>query len=125
MKKIKFLAMMIAALTFCMGFTACGDDNDDEPASIVGTWAGAAVRYPDEEMVVTFNADGTMSGVYDGDAFTGHYKVIGDHLFWYENDEDSEWEGDNDWDYIVSYSISGNTLTFGEIHSENFILERQ
>ena len=66
-----------------------------------------------------------MSGVYDGDAFTGHYKVSGDRLFWYENDEDSEWEGDNDWDYIVLYSISGNTLTFGEIHSETFILERQ
>lgn len=41
MKKIKFLAMMIAALTFCMGFTACGDDDDDEPANpLVGTWVG-------------------------------------------------------------------------------------
>ncbi len=38
MKKIKFLAMMIAAFSFTMGFTACGDDDDDTPDS--NLWVG-------------------------------------------------------------------------------------
>ena len=38
MKRIKFLAMMIAALSFTMGFTACGDDDDDTPDS--NLWVG-------------------------------------------------------------------------------------
>ena len=38
MKRIKFLAMMIAALSFTMGFTACGDDDDDTPDSSL--WVG-------------------------------------------------------------------------------------
>lgn len=38
MKKIKFLAMMIAALSFTVGFTACGDDDDDTPNT--NLWVG-------------------------------------------------------------------------------------
>lgn len=38
MKRIKFLAMMIAAFSFTMGFTACGDDDDDTPDS--NLWVG-------------------------------------------------------------------------------------
>ena len=38
MKRIKFLAMMIAAFSFTLGFTACGDDDDDTPDS--NLWVG-------------------------------------------------------------------------------------
>ena len=44
MKIKKFMAMMIAAVTLCAGFTSCGDDDDDNtvPAaeSLAGTYTG-------------------------------------------------------------------------------------
>lgn len=43
MKKIKFMALMLACLTALVTFTACGDDDDDEPVydpakPYIGSW---------------------------------------------------------------------------------------
>ncbi len=93
MKKIKFLAMMIAALTFCMGFTACGDDDDDEPANpLVGTWVGTFDHdggyYGDGQDVITmtFTKDGEMFANNENASvpqynwtFSGTYELTAHH----------------------------------------------
>lgn len=87
MKKIKFLAMMLVALATCVGFTSCGDDDEEEAANaIVGTWVGTMDGsdgyYDDEICTMTFTKDGQMtaSGVSASEPeynwyFTGTYKT--------------------------------------------------
>lgn len=86
MKKIKFLAMMIAALTFCMGFTACGDDDDDNADNpLIGTWVGTydyegGYTANEEEVVtMTFTSDGKMTAKGESASynwsFSGEYNV--------------------------------------------------
>lgn len=42
MKQIKFLAIMLAMMSICFGFVACGNDDDDDlsytNSALVGTW---------------------------------------------------------------------------------------
>lgn len=95
MKQIKFLAMMIAATIFCLGFSSCGDDDDEDDAvnnMLVGTWVGAMNheggynREGDEVVTMTFTPDGKMTakGVSETHSswnwsFTGTYQITTAH----------------------------------------------
>lgn len=68
MKSIKFFATMLIAIATCVGFTSCGDDDDDENdnSAIVGTWVGTfSEDYGgadiDEIITMTFTKDGKMT----------------------------------------------------------------
>ena len=77
MKKIKFLAMLLMAMTLSFGFTSCSDDDDDAASDIIGTWKHSG---DDWEETYTFNENGTfLLTEYDeywGDKYyeTGTYK---------------------------------------------------
>lgn len=102
------MLLFVAALT--MGFTSCSDD-DDDPASLVGTWQQYDEEY-DEYYQITFKADGTMvdkewdakSGhVYYSE--TGRWQVKGDYL-------EMVWGDDEDEVDRVKFVIKGNKLIF-------------
>lgn len=71
MKKLKFLAFMLAAVFTCAGFTSCGDDDDDDDdnanSAIVGTWVGKEydeegyVNDPNAVVTMTFTSDNKMT----------------------------------------------------------------
>ena len=72
MKMMKFMAMMIAAVTMTFGFTSCGDDDDDPvihaAEQMAGTYSGElSISVMGSEsidaatMVVTKVTDGTVS----------------------------------------------------------------
>lgn len=111
MKKLKFLLCALFAVLCCTALTACGDDDDDEPAgnSLVGTWLmqGGSDWYA----IITLNADGTMAEIeYDeGDTYTatGTYSVSGNVITY-----SLIWAGDSypeTGTYI--FTINGNTAT--------------
>ncbi len=94
MKKFKFLAFLLVGVIACLGFTACGGDDDDEdgpdnPAtesSLVGTWQ---TSYYDEDdkcnntETVTFKKNGTWNSTlkcskYGTEKNSGKYVLNGD-----------------------------------------------
>lgn len=95
MKQIKFLAMMIAVLTFGLVFCSCGDDEDDNLVNnmLVGTWVGAMNSEggydsgtDDEVVTMTFTADGKMTAKSVSEthsswnwSFTGTYQITTAH----------------------------------------------
>lgn len=58
--KLTYLLMIIMTMTMALGFTSCGDDDDDVPtggvAMIVGTWTTS-----DGSITFVFNSNGTGS----------------------------------------------------------------
>lgn len=73
MKQIKYLAFLMLALTFALGFTACGDDDDDDTPSdsqsIVGKWKCTHDAYGDlfdGPYYIIFKSDGTGYDYFDG-----------------------------------------------------------
>ena len=53
--------IMVAVMSV---FTACNKDDDNGGGSgsgIVGTWSGYDVEYPDDQIILVFNSDGTGS----------------------------------------------------------------
>lgn len=103
-----FATMM--AVVMCVGFTSCGDDDDEggsvdvTVANLVGTWQlQSEEEYdedgdleekgsPSEPIYVHFNADNTGCE--------------------YERDED-DW-----WTNPFTYTLNGNTLTYGKGSNE-------
>ena len=99
--------MALVAIIMSVNFTACSDDDDDNP--IVGTWRGEVVDdgkggYSES---FTFNADG--SGIWqefkDGkqiDSESFKYSLDGDKITFTWSDGET---------YTSTFSISGNRLT--------------
>ena len=98
------MLLFVAALS--LGFTSCSDD-DDDPASLVGTWQQYDEEY-DEYYQITFKADGTfLDKGWDGDhsyeySDTGRWQVEEDLLKITYDDEDGV--------DIVHFVIKGNKL---------------
>ena len=39
MKTLRFIGMTLLMVVLCLNFTACGDDDDDDPSNpLVGVW---------------------------------------------------------------------------------------
>lgn len=107
MKTLRLIGATLLMVVLCVNFAACGDDDDDEKASIVGTWKAES---SDDGYVeyFTFNSDGTgkswevSSNGTQGEAEGFTYKVSSNKLtFTWEDGED----------YTSTFSLSGNRLT--------------
>lgn len=65
MKKISFLAMMLAASVTMLTFFACGgDDNDGKytlPTNMMGTWAGREISDSYNVLILTLFSNGTSN----------------------------------------------------------------
>lgn len=112
MKKLKFIAMLLAALFVSTSFVACSDDDEDNP-DFVGTWSrGEDHGY---EELVTFYANGTGKEwvTYNGEieerytsAFT--WKAEGNKItMTYEEDGETETEE-------IYWKIDGGNLVIAE-----------
>lgn len=127
MRKFKCLFMTMLAVAVCCGFTACGDDDEDEPGggpvinpstellavptvgntpdALLGKWTFSFVDDEDDEFTLTFQFKhrGICTLAYDDEqAMFGSCKATGNTLT-------LDFGG---MIYSGSYSISGNTLTF-------------
>lgn len=99
MEKIKRLFMLMAILIPAIAFTACSDDDKDEPTlnDIVGTWKLSQVStdngqnyiaWPFKTTTATFKSDGTYSGQgYFGNG-SGTWKQNGKTIITYVGGEE-------------------------------------
>lgn len=79
MKKI-YGILMLAMLAMCsVAFVSCGDDDDEENGSIVGTWREVGSD-EDDYWEFTFKSDGTYEEDDDGHYDKGTYKLDGNTL---------------------------------------------
>lgn len=71
MKSLRIYCMALMAILLSVGFTACGDDDEDTnvPSEIIGTW------YADTNITVTFNSNGTgyVTETSDGKTETSNF----------------------------------------------------
>ena len=107
MKKLKLFLLLFAAAVASVGFTSCNDD-DDDAASIVGSWISAE---SDENMsdIMTFTADGIWMCQYKEYAQSGtEYGV-----YTYDGSTLAITYEDGDFD-TIPVSISGDTMIFDE-----------
>lgn len=94
-----------------VGFVSCDDDDEENEASIVGTWV--CDFDPATYYIVCFKADGTgydyftEDGLDEDDYFS--YKVRGDQITLYYHDSDE----DDYWNMTIEYDLSsdGKRLT--------------
>ncbi len=102
MKKFLFKSLMVVALASTIVACEKEEDSSTNTGSIVGTWEATSARsiekmngvtvndttetYAANELVVTFNADGTAYSVEDGDTDTASYVLTGNQLLLIEND---------------------------------------
>ena len=128
MKKNIFSWMTIVLMAFvvCAGFSACGDDDDNEGggnASIfIGTWrkysSDPNTGEPSSELghvIWVFNTDGTMYehdidddlNIIEGSTETFKYKAENNHLYTDKLKKDGY---RNEWKDEGTYVISGNTM---------------
>ena len=63
MKIRKFMAMMIAAVSVCVGFTSCGDDDDDE--IVIPAAETIAGNYTGEVTITVMGSDSKSNGTYE------------------------------------------------------------
>lgn len=107
MKKLKFLAMLLMAMTLSLGFTSCSDDDDDDASDIIGTWVIYATDSWTE--TITFNSNGTFLWTeineYSGNKYyeSGTYKYDKKTLVISFDDEDEP-------DYYQVVSNSGTSM---------------
>lgn len=98
MEKIKRLFLLMAILIPAIAFTACSDDDKDEPTlnDIVGTWKLSQVstdgetyiEWPYKTTTATFKSDGTYSGRgYFGNG-SGTWKQNGKTIITYVGGEE-------------------------------------
>ena len=82
MKTLRFIGMTLLMVVLCLNFTACGDDDDDDPSNpLVGVWQNDDEG---EHLRWTFRNDGSGE----------------EHLFYDDDDTDK---------YTIN--INGNTMT--------------
>ncbi len=131
MKKFKLFAMMLVIAT-CVGFTSCGDDDDDEDLpgsnSLVGVWQESGDGY---SFSLTLNADGTgilaesekgssytqeieweasenMIRIYaDGGDDYWYYRIKGGSLYLYPTREDYDLD---DPSYVCGKTGNGGSI---------------
>lgn len=109
MKKLKLFLLLFAAAVASVGFTSCNDD-DDDAASIVGSWLYADSNEFHSE-IMTFTADGLFIDQWEEKDFglgsmTGTYIYDGGNTVTIAYDEGHL--------AIVPISISGDTMIFDE-----------
>lgn len=125
MKKNVFSRMTIMLMAFvCVGFTACGDDGDNEgvgnTSDFVGTWRTYSTDNdePTSELghvIWVFNTDGIMYehdidddlNIIEESTETFKYKAENNHLYTDKLKNDGY---RNEWKDEGAYVISGNTL---------------
>lgn len=57
MKTLRLIGTTLLMVVLCLNFTACGDDDDDDPSNpLVGVWQNDEGH---EHLRLTFNANGT------------------------------------------------------------------
>ncbi|MGM9846811.1 MAG: DUF5640 domain-containing protein [Muribaculaceae bacterium] len=104
MKKLKFLAMLLMAMTLSLGFTSCSDDDDDDASDIIGTWKHSEY---DWEETYTFNENGTF--LWTEDDYWGKYYESGT----YKYDKKSlvlSFDDEDEPDYYQVVSNSGTSM---------------
>ena len=109
MKKLKFLLCALFAVLCCTALTACGDDDDDEPAnSIVGTWVDMDWASFGDSRVLTFYSNGTYTEQWVENSYSGTesgvYSLNGNVLIMTTTDDT----------YVYTIVINGNTATVTE-----------
>lgn len=114
--------LTLAVLSIC--FAACSssdDDNRGDGSGVVGVWEGTASTV--EEVVATFRSDGT--GIMNWKIFADGETYYSTESFSYvkdsetsgimtvkrEDDDSSSRGSSGSSTYILTYSISGNTMT--------------
>ena len=108
MKTLRLIGLLIMAVMASINFTACGDDDDDDPSNpIVGVWQNDDEG---EHLRWTFNADGSGSEYlyYDDDSESFTYQFT--YTYHRETNviEINYSDGDTD---RYNVTINGNTLT--------------
>jgi len=63
MKIRKFMAMMIAAVSVCVGFTSCGDDDEDD--NIIPAAQTIEGNYTGEVVITVMGSDSKSNGTYE------------------------------------------------------------
>lgn len=131
-KTIRMFGLMFCTILMCVGFTACGDDDDGgSAANIVGSWYGTRTYYNPvggtkyQYLSITFESNGTGSMEYEAPGsfsvakFT--YRVQGNTIVCvgaYANTY-----GDSASDFTMKIAIEGDRLVPIDKYS-NFILTR-
>ncbi len=120
MKQLKFLGMLVACLTLALGFTACSDDDEDEPSgdnlveSLQGNWTFTTIKVKTLGQTVEMDADDLRNNsdydqfydeylTFSGNKVNGSpYRVEGNKIMlpWYE-----------DLGWWASVSFSGSNMT--------------
>ena len=120
MKKLKFLAMLLMAMTLSFAFTSCSDDDDDvQSPEIIGTW-----MYSDSygTNTFTFNKNGSFEltevDYYYGetDTWTGKYKYSNNTLALMFDEDETE--------YYTVISISETSLVLRDHSGDVEVLTR-
>lgn len=106
MKKLKLFLLLFAAAVTSVGFTSCNDD-DDDAASIVGSWMWAESDETESE-ILTFTAEGLFIDQYShrGENYTETAAYSYDGTILTINSEDGVDQ--------VSVIVSGDTMIFDE-----------
>jgi hypothetical protein len=108
MRTLRLIGTTLLMVVLCLNFTACGDDDDDDPSNpIVGVWQNDDEG---EHLRWTFNADGSGSEYlyYDDDSESFTYQFT--YTYHSETNviEINYSDGDTD---RYNVTINGNTLT--------------
>ena len=107
----RFLSMMLCAILMTTAFTACSDDDDEDNASLIGTWEYQETHDDGTVWVyqLVLNEDGTFTNSYWNTdkpdrktTYEGTYVVDGKRLTIKYDYGDVE---------PMAYSIKGNKLT--------------
>lgn len=118
MKLSKYLSFMLLTLAVCMGFTSCGNDDEDEPKAglsqiIVGEW--------DSELI------GDVSDINTNDLDVNDTKIgsADSHLVFNSNGKGYEVDLWDNTKTDFSYTVKGNmiTLSAGNISQTQKIIK--
>ena len=62
MRTVRLIGTTLLMVVLCLNFTACGDDDDDDPSNpLVGVWQNDEGH---EHLRLTFNANGLEKSIY-------------------------------------------------------------
>lgn len=115
--------MLFVATTLCLGFVACGDDDEPDPkpstpdenpllTKIAGTWVGEVHYddgYTDGEVKVVLKADGSYSD------YNEHGQLVGEGKYSYDGNTITVPAGcfvASDWGTSYTVTISGSKMTW-------------